>query len=195
MVARRIHHDIRIRRRVFPTVAAAAAALGVAQSTIYEAIKSGRLDDVGRYKRRGGNRPMPIAIRGRTFVDARTAAAHFGVSRAAIYQALHDGSIDRIGRKRIDQTPNSTPITICGRTWPSVSALSRWLGWAPNYVHVARARGRMQAVTNQVVWQLAQEAARAENTALKALAEETSSQRGRGTTRAEGAKWTKDRAG
>lgn len=220
MGARRIHVEIRIRDRVYPSVAEAAAALGVSHGLIYKAIKAGTLDSVGDRPGSGGTRPMPITIRGRAFANARAAAAHFGVGQAAIYRALHEGCIDRVGRKRVERAPNSRPITVCGRTWPSRRALAFALGRCEAYVHVALRQGRHAILAERVMALLMREAAAGENAARRATGvesshqqwggglptvavgppapeaeAESSSQYGRGSTRAKGAEWAKDRAG
>jgi len=139
-MGRRVHRDIPIRGVVYPTVQAAAAALGVSERAVLWAIRNGTLHRCGT----GASHPepMPVRIRGEVFENAHAAAARFGVAPHTVWRAIQDGREDRIGLQQAYNNAKSQPVTLGGQTFPSKSAASRAMGRAPGYVaHVLKRGG------------------------------------------------------
>lgn len=133
---------VRIRGVVYPSVKAAAEALGVSPKTVYGAVWRGREDMVGL----GVGKPMPVTIRGVTYQTARHAAEALGVTVHAVHSGLCHGYIDRVGlgtnyaaRKVKGGRPRA--VVVAGRTFPSIAELARFLGRTAAGVRVSLAAG------------------------------------------------------
>jgi hypothetical protein len=83
----RIGYPVRIRGTVYPSVAAAARAVGVNRVTIDRALDEGWIDDVGILRRKGGHPGTPCLYRGRHYPSVTAAAMACGVSKAAVSAA------------------------------------------------------------------------------------------------------------
>jgi len=124
--------SVEIRGVTYPSLAAAARALGVKYVTVHRARALGRLHRCGIG--RAGVEPMAICIRGREFENAEAAARAFKVTKGAIYTALHRGSIDRIGLPPRCGLPRAQEFVIGPLRYPSKRSASIALGFAPEYV-------------------------------------------------------------
>lgn len=80
-----------IRGVEYPSRYAAAKALGVSATAIYEGIEHGYLDRVGLD---GAGRSEPVSIRGRVFPSQRAAARFFKVHQSVISRRLDRGTLD-----------------------------------------------------------------------------------------------------
>lgn len=206
---------VRIRGVDYASAREAGAALGVTAAAVWRALTENRADTVGLGPRcPNPHLSRPYSIAGLSWPSMRAAEVALGLSDGMIGKTLRRNS--RAGKERIMSAvmrhkaaaenramraayrdpagdPASVPagpafeggrytITICGRTWPSAAALSQALGRNESYVSEALRFGRRGLVVEKVKALLVREAG------------ETSSQRGRGTSRAEGAGWARDRA-
>jgi len=78
-----------VRGVIYPSQAAAASALGVARSTLRDALENGRLDTVGLCKVRG--RPRQITYKGVTYRSIAAAATANGETKDSLYRKLSKG--------------------------------------------------------------------------------------------------------
>lgn len=135
-MGRRLYRDIIIRGEVYPSIRAAARALGVTHSTVLKAYHAGRLDGVGLGE--SYPRAMPVRIRGVVYPSVTAAAAALGVGPSAISQALARGAEDRVGLKLSARRPNRTiSVVLGGVRFASMSEADRALGFKPGYVSKA----------------------------------------------------------
>lgn len=79
---------VRIRGIVYPSQRAAAAALGVTEKTIRNALDAGRIDDTGLGLRRGGRPGKPCTFQGKRYPSMHEAARDTGVSVATVSKAV-----------------------------------------------------------------------------------------------------------
>lgn len=86
---------VTIRGVTYPSVLAAARALGVSPAAICNARARGGLETVGLNPTI--TTPCPVAIRGVTYPSQNAAARALGVSAATIYMALERGTLDSVG--------------------------------------------------------------------------------------------------
>ena len=78
---------IRIRGVTYPSVKAAAEALGVTVYAIYSALTRGNIDTVGL----GTSRPQPVTLDGITFPSIRAASLALGFTRTYLGKVLSKG--------------------------------------------------------------------------------------------------------
>ena len=93
------HHnavEITIRGKTYPTIADAAADLGVTEGAIRVAKRKGTLDGVGLQKARR-RRSAPVTIRGVEHPSPAAAAKALGVDVNEIYRLEKTGRLDEIG--------------------------------------------------------------------------------------------------
>jgi hypothetical protein len=92
---------VQIRGVIYETVAEAAAALGVATSSVYCAISRGNLERLGLgqdYSKRphkGGRNKKPINIGGMTFISRSALAAFIGRTPRSVRATLAAGPVAR----------------------------------------------------------------------------------------------------
>lgn len=116
--------DICIRGVVYPTVKAAADALGVRPDTILAARQRGRLDVVGL-----GSRALPVVIRGVRYGDCSEAARALGVTPKAVANARRAGTLDRVGLGVRGKVPMR--VRIAGRVFESAHDAAAHYGVTP----------------------------------------------------------------
>lgn len=83
-----------IRGILYPSVKAAAHALGVTINAIYSALARGNIDTVGT----GKSQPQPVDLDGITFSSIRSASLALGFKRTYLTKAL-TSSNDRVRNK------------------------------------------------------------------------------------------------
>lgn len=83
----RIGYPVRIRGTVYPSVAAAARAVGVSRVTIDRALDEGWIDQIGIIRRKGGQPCKPCIYRGERYPSVTAAAEAHGVSKSAVSAA------------------------------------------------------------------------------------------------------------
>ena len=138
-MGKRVHRNITIRGRVYPTAQAAARALGVQDQTIHRAARLGVLDRVGVGK--GRREPMPVRVRGVVYENAAAAAEATGLTKNAIYNAISKGRADRVGLPPQGLSSSARPFVIGPMTFPSQTAAEQALGFSRGYISRARRMG------------------------------------------------------
>jgi hypothetical protein len=78
---------VRIRGAIYPSIRAAARAVGVHPCTVSRALDEGRVDDLGVVTRKGGHPGTPCWYRGNRYPSVTVAAVAWGVSKAAVSAA------------------------------------------------------------------------------------------------------------
>lgn len=78
---------IKIRGVTYPSVKAAAEAMGVKRDAIYSALARGSIDTVGL----GKSQPQPITLDGITFSSIRSASLALGFGRTYLGKVLSKG--------------------------------------------------------------------------------------------------------
>lgn len=149
---------VTIRGVQYPSMAAAARALGVVPETVRRARRAGTLHRVGT--RRVGVEPMRVRIAGRVFDDAQAAARHFECTASAVYQAIRDGDPDRIARSPIYRPAKAQPIVIGGQAFASLLDADRKLGFSPGYIAQVRRRGSRKGMESVIAAAMRYAAAR-----------------------------------
>lgn len=132
-MGKRLHQNITIRGKVYPTAQAAAAALGVVSDTIHRAIREGRLDLVGLQRPESTRQGLPVRIRGRVYANAAAAAAVLKLTPNAVLRAVREGREDRVGLRQRGR-PAGCPVVIGPHRFPSMRAASLALGFERSYV-------------------------------------------------------------
>lgn len=129
--------EVTIRGVTYPTLYAAAKALGVSYASVKNMRKKGRLDMLGV----GTGVPMPVRIRGVDYPSTKAAAKALGVSVNTVQSACARGTQDTVGVGRGHRQPDringgipSKPVTLGGIEFPSMGAASRALGKDRKYV-------------------------------------------------------------
>lgn len=112
----------------YPSVTAAARALGVSRTQICRAIREGKTDKIGM-----GNEAhqMPTLIRGVLYPSRTAAAQALGRSVTTVVHAIARGKPDVVGARRVvncPTPPHAKPITIAGIRFSSITDLSRRTG-------------------------------------------------------------------
>jgi hypothetical protein len=87
-----------IRGIEYPTLGAAAAALGVSKVAICKARKAGRLDTVGLNP--SMSEPIPVKIRGKKYPSMYAAAKALGMSPTTVWSAAGRGTLDNVGARK-----------------------------------------------------------------------------------------------
>lgn len=78
---------IKVRGVVYPSVKAAAAALGITANAVYSALGRGNMDTVGT----GQNKPQAIQLDGLSFPSIRAASLALGFKRTYLSKVLSKG--------------------------------------------------------------------------------------------------------
>lgn len=83
----RTGYPVRIRGVVYPSVIAAARAMGVGRKTVERALDGGWIDEIGIIRRKGGQPCKSCTYRGKTYPSITAAAQANGVSKSAVSAA------------------------------------------------------------------------------------------------------------
>lgn len=108
---------LRIRGVDYPSIRAAAQALGVSYSTVANALDRGTLEYIGMgTKSPAKGNPIAVTIRGIAYRSNVEAAAALGVSRQAVARARANDTLDSVGlTKHRGKAANETPVLRQGR--------------------------------------------------------------------------------
>lgn len=113
---------------------------------------------------------MPITIRGITYKNAREAAAAVGVKRSTIYSAIYRNTLDTVGlgtgarTKWAGGTPK--PISFGGKHFPSLRAMSLYLGLKRGTLSKTLRVGKERAIQN-LIRRMMERTAKEERKAVK----------------------------
>lgn len=137
----------------YPSQRAAAASVGCSGDALRHHLRRGTLHKLGTGRKPG--EPMPVRIRGVDYPSAKAAAAALGVTPGAIHWAIARGKEDRIGlgfgKPKGIIPASARQIVVGSRVFPSLRALSAWLGRGHNFVSSALAAGRHADVVAMVL--------------------------------------------
>lgn len=141
---------VTIRGVDYPSLRAAARAIGVSSSAVGRALRAGVLDDCGFAPR--GPKPMPVRVNDVVYGSAAIAAERLGCSPQVIYYAIARGYENDVCKPESKlRNGRAKPFALAGVTFLSQAAASRAFGFGPNYVcrafsrNCKRAQGRVMA--------------------------------------------------
>ncbi len=107
---------------------------------------------------------MRVMVRGVIYESVAECAKALGVKKIAVYSSMSRGRLDTLGLGRGRVMGENTrakirgkPVKIGNREWPSMAALSRWLGMEKQYVATAKREGRYEHVIGRAMRKMEQE--------------------------------------
>lgn len=150
---------VEIRGGRYPSISAAADAMGVAAHTVSKARRRGTLHRVGTGSR--GPEALPVRIRGIDFENAAAAAEYFGVTAVSIRRAVCRGRPDRVGVAGPIRPNGARPFKVGNLEFPSQRAAAKALGFRHAYISQALRSGSTRAWERIVAAAMAEEARRA----------------------------------
>lgn len=130
-----------IRGQSFPSYAAVAAAFGIKEKSVRNAVRIGRVDQIGLRPHltrfRTGPVPMTIRVRGQSYPSVRAVARRLKVAEDTVRTALLRGREDYIGlgvsrkhRRKAKEPPphNAREVIIGAHHWTSIRLAAAALG-------------------------------------------------------------------